>query len=92
MSILQTMVNKMVNFSLSEILRGILVSFISSIIIGFMVIILGPLVPFIPFDGIFPLIILFIIFVLTFITYFLLPSELEEDEEITTTNKMINLE
>ncbi len=74
----------MTKFSLANILRGILVAFLSSIIIGFMVIILGPLIPFIPFDGLFPLLILLFIFILTFITYFFLPPETLPAKEVST--------
>ena len=85
-------VNSMSKFSLSNILRGLLVAFLSSIIIGFMVIVLGPLIPFIPFNGFFPLLILLIIFILTFITYFFLPPEISEAEEITTLAEPLKLD
>lgn len=78
--------------SLFKVFRGILVAIISSMIIGFMVIILGPLVPFIPFDGLFPLIILIVIFILTFITYFFLPSEVKGNDEVITPTTPSNLE
>ena len=82
----------MVENSLFKILRGVLVAIISSMIIGFMVIILGPLVPFIPFDGVFPLIILLIIFILTLITYFFLPPEIKEEEDTKSPVISTNLE
>jgi hypothetical protein len=75
------MVYTMTDISLFDVLRGILVAIVSSIIIGFMVIVLGPLIPFIPFDGIFPYIILIIIFLLTLITYFFLPPTVNEEEK-----------
>ncbi|MHA1976286.1 MAG: hypothetical protein ACW98F_09090 [Candidatus Hodarchaeales archaeon] len=78
--------------SLFKILRGILVAAISSMVIGFMVIILGPIIPFIPFEGIFPYIILFIIFVLTFITYFFLPPEVKENENMEINPTPLDLE
>ncbi|MHA1994926.1 MAG: hypothetical protein ACW97Z_10320 [Candidatus Hodarchaeales archaeon] len=75
---------------LFNILRGILVAIVSSMIIGFMVIILGPIIPFIPFDGIFPLAILFVIFCLTLVTYFSLPPEVNEKEEEITISETLS--
>ena len=72
---------KMSKINLVYILRGIFVAICSTIIISFMVLILGPLLPFIVFDTLTSLLLVCLVFFLTFVTYFMLPTEFLEQEE-----------
>ena len=74
-------------FSFSEVVRGFFVAIVASLIINFMVFIIGPVLPILSFDGIVPSFIFIITIVLTLVTYFLLPIENlpnEESIELTT--------
>ena len=68
-------------FSPSEVVRGIFVAIVASLIINFMILIIGPVLPILSFDGIAPFFILIITIVLTLFTYFLLPPEKVPSEE-----------
>ncbi|MHA2053188.1 MAG: hypothetical protein ACXAC2_08945 [Candidatus Kariarchaeaceae archaeon] len=67
--------------NLSEAVRGLLVAIIASLIINFMVLIIGPILPILSYDGIIPLLIFIITIILTLVTYFLLPTEKEQTEK-----------
>lgn len=69
-------------FNFSEVIRGLFVAIVASLIINFMVLIIGPVLPILSFDGIVPLFILIITVILTLVTYFLLPTEKIPNEEI----------
>ena len=61
--------------------RGIFVAACSTLIISFMVLILGPVLPFIKFDSFIALFLVIFVFFLSIRTYFVLPAELPEEEE-----------
>ncbi|MHA1206097.1 MAG: hypothetical protein ACTSR4_00590 [Candidatus Hodarchaeales archaeon] len=62
-------------------LRGFIVAICSTIIISFMVLILGPILPFIDFDNFTSLVLVCLVFFLTFVTYFMLPTDFQYQEE-----------
>ena len=71
----------MPKINLVHTLRGIFVAICSTLITSFMVLILGPVLPFIKFDNLTSLLLVCLVFFLTIITYFMLPTEILEQEE-----------
>jgi len=72
---------KMTKFNLVHALRGIFVAICSTLIITFMVLVLGPVIPFIVFDNFTSLLLVCLVFFLTIITYFVLPTEFSDQEK-----------
>ncbi|MHA2276174.1 MAG: hypothetical protein ACXAC2_10420 [Candidatus Kariarchaeaceae archaeon] len=71
----------MTNNNLVHALRGIFVAICATLIITFMVLILGPVLPFIVFDNFTSLLLVCLVFFLTIITYFVLPTEFSDQEK-----------
>lgn len=71
----------MPKINLVHTLRGIFVATCSTLIISFMVLILGPILPFIDFDNFTSLVLVCLVFFLTFVTYFMLPTDFLYQEE-----------
>ncbi|MHA1946812.1 MAG: hypothetical protein ACXAC6_15335 [Candidatus Hodarchaeales archaeon] len=67
--------------NLVHTLRGIFVAICSTLIITFMVLILGPVLPFIVFDNFTSLLLVCLVFFLAIVTYFMLPTEFSDQEK-----------
>ena len=72
---------KMPKINIVHTLRGIFVAICSTFIISFMILILGPVLPFIDFDSNTSLLLVSLVFFLTIITYFVLPVEFSDKEK-----------
>ena len=82
----------MVDITIGKLLRGIVVTTCSSVIIYFLVVILSPVLPFISLDNFMALILLITIYILTIVTYFLLPSEISETNYAEKTENILQME
>ena len=82
----------MVDITIGKLLRGIIVTTCSSVIIYFLVVILSPILPFISLDNFMALILLITIYFLTIVTYFLLPSEISETNYAEKTENILQME
>ncbi len=71
----------MTKINLVLTLRGIFIAICSTLIISFMVLILGPVLPFIVFNNFTSMLLVCLVFFLTLITYFVLPAEFLDQEK-----------
>ena len=70
----------MTKINIVHTFRGIFVAICSTFIITFMILILGPVLPFIDFDSNTSFLLVCLVFFLTIITYFVLPVEFPDKE------------